>query len=297
MPCTLSERSELPELPEIEHLKRTLEPVLVGSEITTVRILRRDILHRGSGYEKETARIKSECLLARSRIIRLDRYGKQLALSSESGKVLCIHLGMSGQLQYLPTKSRLENNRHVHCIWTIRGPKSSGRLIFRDPRRFGGIWVFATLDELHISRWSRLGPDALDIRSRSLFQQLIRTRKSIKSALLDQSLIAGVGNIYADECLFASGIHPSRPSNELSTVEVTRLAKHLRKILQNAIRAGGSTIHSYIDGNGEVGTYVSKHQVYGRAHMPCVKCCRPLCRTTIAQRTTVFCSTCQRAEN
>ena len=255
------------------------------------------LFHGGSWHGKDTSRIKSECLLARSRIIGLGRYGKQLALFSESGKVLCIHLGMSGQLRYLHARSRPENSRHVHCIWTIRGPQSSGRLIFRDPRRFGGIWTFATVDELHQSRWSRLGPDALDIRSRSLFQQLSRTRKSIKSALLDQSLIAGVGNIYADECLFASGIHPSRPSNELSTIEVASLAKHLRKILQNAIRAGGSTVRSYVDGNGEAGTYVFKHQVYGRAGMPCVKCNEPLCRTTIAQRTTVFCPTCQGVEN
>lgn len=269
----------------------------MGSEITTVRLLRRDILRGGSGQKKDATRIKSECLLAHSRIIGLGRHGKQLALFSESGKVLCIHLGMSGQLRYLPAKARLENSRHVHCIWTIRGPKSSGRLIFRDPRRFGGIWAFATLEELHISRWSRLGPDALDIRSRSLFQKLSRTRKSIKSALLDQSLIAGVGNIYADECLFASGIHPSRPSNELSTVEVARLAKRLRIILQNAIRAGGSTVRSYLDGNGEAGNYAIKHHVYGRANMPCLKCREPLCRTTIAQRTTVFCPTCQRIGN
>lgn len=269
----------------------------MGSEITTVRLLRRDILHCDSGNGKETTRIISKCLLAHSRIIGLDRRGKQLALFSEIGKVLCIHLGMSGQLQYLPTKSKLVSNRHVHCIWTIRGPKSSGRLIFRDPRRFGGIWVFATLDELYLARWSRLGPDALNIRSRSLFQQLVRTRKSIKSALLDQSLIAGVGNIYADECLFASGIHPSRQSNKLSTTEVTKLTKHLRKTLQNAIHAGGSTVRSYVDGNGEAGTYTFKHQVYGRASMPCLKCHGLLCRTTIAQRTTVFCPTCQRAEN
>lgn len=269
----------------------------MGSEITGVRLLRRDILHCDSDQGNNTTRITSECLLARSWITGLDRRGKQLALFSKSGKALCIHLGMSGQLRYLPSKSRLKNSRHVHCIWTIRGPKSSGRLIFRDPRRFGGIWAFATLDELHLSHWSQLGPDALNIRSRSLFQQLIRTRKPIKSALLDQSLIAGVGNIYADECLFASGIHPSRSSNELSTVEVTRLTKHLRKILQNAIRAGGSTVHTYMDGNGEVGTYAIKHQVYGRANMPCLKCREPLCRTTIAQRTTVFCPTCQRTGN
>ncbi len=283
----------MPELPEIEHLKRTLEPVLVGSEVTSVRLLRRDILHCRSGHGKETTRIKPERLLVRSRIIGLGRRGKQLALFSESGKAICIHLGMSGQLQFLPGNSRPENSRHVHCVWTIRGPKSSGRLIFRDPRRFGGIWIFATLDELHRSRWSRLGPDALDIHSRTLFNQLTRTRKSIKSALLDQSLIAGVGNIYADECLFSSRIHPARPSNELSTDEVTQLARHLRKTLQNAIRAGGSTVRSYLDGNGDAGTYAFKHRVYGRANKPCVICQTPLCRMTIAQRTTVFCPTCQ----
>lgn len=283
----------MPELPEIEHLKRTLEPVLVGAEITGVQLLRRDILNRGQNHEDNTTRIRSECLLAHSRIAGLDRHGKQLAVFNEGGKALCIHLGMSGQLRYLPENTRLENRSHVHCIWSIRGPKSAGRLIFRDPRRFGGIWTFTSREHLQLSRWSRLGPDALDISSRALFQQLDRTRKSIKAALLDQSLIAGVGNIYADECLFSSGINPSRLTNELSRAEITRLAKHLRQILQRAVQAGGSTIRSYVDANGEGGKYAFKHKVYGRANQPCLKCRTSLCGITIAQRTTVFCPTCQ----
>ena len=283
----------MPELPEIEHLKQTLEPVLVGAEITGVRLLRRDILNRGQNHGNGNPRIKAECLLARSRIAGLERHGKQLAVFSEGGKALCIHLGMSGQLRYLPKNTRLENSTHVHCIWAIRGPKSDGRLIFRDPRRFGGIWTFQSRESLLASRWSRLGPDALEISSRTLLKQLSQTRKSIKSALLDQSLIAGVGNIYADECLFSSGINPSRPTNELSRAEITRLAKHLRQILQRAVRAGGSTIRSYVDANGEGGTYAFRHKVYGRANQPCLKCRTFLLGITIAQRTTVFCPNCQ----
>jgi len=276
----------LPELPEIAHLNRCLEPVLSGAVVREVKLSRPDIVGRGGS---------TSSLLRGEQIKGLLRHGKQLAIVSCRGPAICVHLGMSGQLWHCPPGERLRRHDHVHCVWHLDGTRGrvGGRLVFRDPRRFGGLWCFASMDELTATRWSHLGPDALTVDVRTLRRSLAGTRRSIKAALLDQHVVAGIGNIYADEILFAAGIHPQSAAARLGADQCRRLARCIRRVLASATARGGSTIRDYVDGQGRPGSFSLQHRVYGRATQPCTSCGKPLRQVTEAQRTTVFCPVCQ----
>ena len=281
----------MPELPEIDHLRRSLEPVLLGSMVRRVRLTRPDIVRCSlSRTRRPELHIRRSSLLMGECIERLERHGKELAIVSRGGASVCVHLGMSGQLWHCPPGERLRRHDHVHCIWHLG---QRGRLVFRDPRRFGGLWCYPSLDDLIAVRWSRLGPDALRIDTRTLRQLLARTRRSIKATLLDQGVVAGIGNIYADEILFAAGIHPQSVASLLQPDRCRRLANEIRRVLTAAIRWGGSTIRDYIDANGAAGSYALRHRVYGRAGQPCTVCGQLLRGITEAQRVTVLCPGCQ----
>lgn len=287
----------MPELPEIEHLARTLETALPGALVRNVSLLRPDIVRcTDRRSRRPQRRVSRDDLLLGRRIQGLLRHGKELAIVSREGPAICVHLGMSGQLWHCPAGTRLRRRDHVHCVWHLRAPRTGrphGRLVFRDPRRFGGLWCFASIQELLATRWSQLGPDALHIRTGTLRQALSTTSRSIKAALLDQRLIAGIGNIYADEILFAAGIHPQSTASELPAARYRLLAGTIRGLLATAVAHGGSTVRDYVDGHGSAGSYASRHLVYGRATQPCTSCGQLLSGTTIAQRTTVFCAGCQ----
>jgi formamidopyrimidine-DNA glycosylase len=200
--------------------------------------------------------------------------------------LICVHLGMSGQLWFCPAGTRPARPDHIHCEWRLPG----GRLVFRDPRRFGGLWTYTSVEELTEQRWSRLGPDALTLDARTLRRRLGRTHRAIKGVLLDQSIVAGIGNIYADEILFAARLHPA---SRVPADRCRLLARSIRQVLSQAIAAGGSTIRDYMDGRGQPGSYVRQHKVYGRAGQPCRRCDTPLETRSLGQRTTVFCPGCQ----
>lgn len=280
-------------MPEIANLKRSLEPLLVGAVIGRVALNRSQIV-RNIDQSSGTTRISGRRLLAGQTIRRLDRHGKELAIITRDGPSLCVHLGMSGQLFYWAWRRRLSRLDHVHCTWQITSPAGRGRLVFRDPRRFGGLWVFGSLSELRHSRWSRLGPDALSVDPSTLAERLKRTRRAIKAVLLDQRVIAGIGNIYADEILFAARIHPLSTAAGLGPAQRRALGSAIPRVLTQALRAGGSTIRDYRDATGQPGRFASRHRVYGRAGLPCHCCSRPLESIRIAQRSTVFCGSCQR---
>ncbi len=281
----------MPELPEIETLKRSLEPTLVGARVSRVEICRRDVIHRGSG--KVSPPICQRDLLANTTISALARRGKQLAVISDVGPAMCIHLGMSGQMRFVPDRVKRSPADHVHCIWLLHTRIGRGRLMFRDPRRFGGIWVFDDANDILSERWSHLGPDALTIRAAKLARTLSGSNRPVKAALLDQAVLAGVGNIYADEALFAASIHPLASCAVLTGDQITLLAKCIRNTLRRAVKAGGTTLRDYADGNGRSGWFAVEHRVYGRAGQPCSRCTRPLSRLTVTQRTTVCCEFCQ----
>ncbi|MEY3027229.1 MAG: formamidopyrimidine-DNA glycosylase/DNA-(apurinic or apyrimidinic site) lyase [Planctomycetota bacterium] len=284
----------MPELPEVEHLRRSLAPAIVGARVLAVTVRRRSVIDRGSASF-------DDALLVGRTIVATHRRGKQLALESDDGRALVIQLGMTGSVTLEHgTPPRGMDARHRHVLWDLLPSAASGdpspahrwRMAFRDPRRFGGLTAYASLDELERA-WTVLGPDALTLTARELADALRDSRRPVKSALLDQGVTAGVGNIYADESLFAARIHPLRPAGSLGRDESTRLAGHIRRILRRAADRGGSTLRDYRDAFGQPGSAVQTHQVYGRAGEPCVACRRPLEAMQLGGRTTVFCPACQ----
>lgn len=271
----------MPELPEVENVCRSLRPRVEGVRCRAVRVRRADVV-TGDRHPK--------ALLAGQRIESVRRQGKQIALVGEAGTVVCVHLGMTGSLVVDARRSGRTRSPHDHVAWSLDCDR---QLVFRDPRRFGGIWTFPDIDALTAARWSDLGPDALVIRPRDLHQRLAGTRRALKAALLDQTLIAGLGNIYVDELLFRCGLAPTRPTWTLSPAQVRRLVAAMRRLLHRAIDCGGSTVRDYVDGHGVCGRFQLQHHVYGRGEQPCTRCGQALARTQVAGRTTVFCRACQ----
>lgn len=283
----------MPELPEVEHLRRTLEPAIKGMRVHAVEVRRRSVIAAPRGSDLDVA------LLVGETIVATHRRGKQLALEARSGRVLVIQLGMTGSVEIesaaTPEKSGADG-RHRHVVWSIdarfAGRKARARMVFRDPRRFGGLTAYDSVAALG-QAWERLGPDGLSITPGLLTTSLGRSRRPIKSALLDQAVIAGVGNIYADESLFASRIHPLRGCDTLTPSEVDGLAVAIRQILARAAGQGGSTLRDYRDAFGRAGSAVQSHAVYDHAGEPCPRCRTVLEGIRLQGRATVFCPSCQ----
>ncbi|MDP1660362.1 MAG: bifunctional DNA-formamidopyrimidine glycosylase/DNA-(apurinic or apyrimidinic site) lyase [Phycisphaerales bacterium] len=269
----------MPELPEVETVRRSLAPHLLGRTIAAAT-LRRDDFVTG-------ARTPAD-LLQGATVERIERRGKQLAVIAASGRAVIVQLGMSGQVLAAPASSPLPT--HVHALWTIRS--SSTTILFRDPRRFGGLTTLRSPAQLEAT-WQHLGPDGLAITAAQLWSALHSSSRAIKAALLDQHTVAGIGNIYADEALFVAGIHPKALCHRLSHSRVERLAHSIRQVLTTAVAARGSTLRDYRDADGQAGSYANLHRVYGRAGLVCTVCGQTLRGFVLGQRTTVACSTCQ----
>jgi len=273
----------MPELPEVQTVRATLLPFIIGARVDSVLIHRPDVI---------SGPATPQSLLVGQTIISTQRRGKQLALVGSSGSILVVQLGMSGHFYIASSPDDLALP-HVHVAWTLhaRGGKSH-TLLFRDPRRFGELTPLPGAPELE-TRWNSLGPDALDITGNHLHAALKSSRRAIKAALLDQSVVAGVGNIYADESLFRSGTKPSRRCNRIKPAQFVALADALHSILTQAIARHGSSIRDYRDGAGQPGSNQDHLQVYGRGGSPCLSCGTRLTSRLLAQRTTVWCPRCQ----
>lgn len=288
----------MPELPEVENLRLSLVPHLVGATISNARLLRADVCESFTAKPSGIARAEPtpRALLRGTTIESLVRHGKQMAIVAADGRAMCIHLGMSGRVTWRQNGTKEPVPAHTHATWTLADRR--GELLFTDPRRFGGIWTYPSLAALTEHRWSQLGLDGLTTDIAQLSSRLVASlqasQRPIKACLLDQSVVAGVGNIYADEALFASGILPNRPSDALGEADVVRLAVAVRSILSQAVEAGGSTLRDYVDSDGLPGRAQLLHAVYGRGGEPCTTCGTALQTGTLAQRTTVWCTTCQR---
>lgn len=277
-------KSPVPELPEVETVRRGLEHAALGRRVLSATLHRTDVCRTQSGRPASAAD-----LLAGDRIATLERRGKQLAIIGRSGRVIVVHLGMSGQLIALGRGEPPRRATHIHAEWSLG---NGTRVIFRDPRRFGGIWTLTSREAL-AERWEDLGPDALTITGPALHDVAGRSSRAIKSVLLDQRALAGVGNIYADEALFRAGISPRRLARRLSPKDWSRLAAAIRETLRDAVKARGSTLRDYVGARGESGEAQLRHRVYGRGGQPCLTCDKPLRTLTLSQRTTVYCRTCQ----
>jgi formamidopyrimidine-DNA glycosylase len=167
------------------------------------------------------------------------------------------------------------------------------RVVFRDPRRFGGLWALPDPQTLR-ARWNQLGPDGLNASPAHIAAAIgSAKRRAAKAALLDQAVIAGVGNIYADEALHRAGVHPEHPIGSLTGTQITLLVDAIQSILRAAVASGGSSLRDYVDTDNRPGQFQTLHQVYGRAGLPCRVCATVLSGGSIAGRTTVFCQQCQ----
>jgi len=276
----------MPELPEVEHVRRGVE-TLIGIPIENVRVGRRDVVR--DEHAKRRGRLDHRLLLEGATVTGTRRHGKQLALIGSNGACVLVHLGMSGQLLVLDTGQRVSGG-HAHVVWSLGDGR---RLVFRDPRRFGGVWLLRRESDLD-ARWASLGNDGLVITGGALCEALGASTRAVKAGLLDQSAVAGVGNIYADEALFDAGINPGRPCNMLTEPEWDRLSVSVRAVLEEGFRRGGSTLRDYRRPDGSSGDAVAGHRVYGRGSKPCFRCENKLSQAQIAQRTTVWCPRCQR---
>ncbi|TMD02002.1 MAG: bifunctional DNA-formamidopyrimidine glycosylase/DNA-(apurinic or apyrimidinic site) lyase [Chloroflexi bacterium] len=274
----------MPELPEVETIVADLRPHLVGRTIVHCE-LRFPSIVRHPEPERFIDSITG------LRIEGVGRRGKFMLIALGEGRLLVVHLGMSGQLRLVDATAEIENHTHV-----ILDLDDNRHLRYRDPRRFGRL-LLGTEDELLTSgTLPKLGPEPIDptFDADELYKRFRKRRAPLKALLLDQAMVAGVGNIYADESLYRARLRPDRAAGSLSRKSVRRLHESLRDSLETAIRNRGSSVDTYRDAWGEVGNQQESLLVYGRAGEPCFTCGRPLSIVRIAGRSTVFCRRCQR---
>ena len=264
----------MPELPEVETVVRSLAPHLQGRHILAVEILHPRIVRYSRRDVAEAA--------AGARIAGVSRHGKFILIHLEgetAGGTLIVHLGMTGQLLInAPT------GPHTRALFHLDG----ATLVYDDIRMFGSIEFTREAGE---DRTRRLGPDAL---SAELPLEAVRRRASIKAVLLNQSVFAGVGNIYADEALFRAGIDPRRRADRIAAPRLRRLLEIVRELLAEAVAHRGSSISDYVDADGRQGGFQTLHRVYAREGQPCAVCATPIKKTVVAQRGTHYCPKCQR---
>lgn len=271
----------MPELPEVQTIVSQLEPALRQAVVDAVAVHRASVIHHGRAGLKAG--------LVGKRIERIDREGKWIIFRLRPEAELVVHLGMSGRLTLAPRGAHLPKHTHL-CIGFV---KRTDELRFCDPRRFGGVWYF-TADEFDdAARLRGLGPDALSIRETAL-RAICRRRRQIKALLLDQRAISGLGNIYADEALYATGIHPLAVASRLDDNQVRDLACSIRRVLRQAIRSRGSTLRDYRQADGSEGSFQIQHAVYGREGLACRRCGSTIQRIQAAGRSSHICPKCQR---
>ena len=261
----------MPELPEVETVVRSVAAHLAGRRILSTRFTSR--------FVTPGSRVKLAERLAGRRIESVQRRGKFILIALDRG-TLTVHLGMTGKLLV-----EGEVGEHTHGVFTL----DDGMLLYHDPRQFGRIEWSAG----EPPRVARLGPEPLEISFED-FRARLRRKARIKALLLNQSFLAGLGNIYADESLFAAGIHPLASADKLTGARARKLYDAIRGILTHAIQMGGSSISDYVNGRGERGWFQMEHRAYGREGQPCANCGRPIRKILVAQRGTHFCPHCQK---
>ncbi len=272
----------MPELPEVETFARSLGRGLVGRRPASVRLIFRPLLRTGS--PASLARLRGR------RVESVGRRGKYLLVHFERGLSLAFHLKMTGGFQFVPKGTRPD--KQTRLVLTFRGPTPD--LHFHDTRKFARLYALRSDVVGEFPAIAALGPEPLEV-SLEDFARLIRRRKGrLKSLLLNQAFLAGIGNIYADEVLFRSRLHPLRKASTLRPEEVERLWESIRLVLRRAIARGGSSIRDYSDSEGRPGRFQESHRVYGREGEPCVGCEGPIVRKVIGGRASFYCPACQK---
>ena len=280
----------MPELPEVETVRRGLAEHVVGRTIEGVAVGRLRTVRRTSAQEVVDG-------LTGATVLDAGRRGKYLLCRLDTGDTMMVHLRMTGQLLLAPAGST--RPLHTHVVLTLSGDPPE-ELWFVDPRTFGEVVVFDPDHvDVELPELARLGLDPLadEIDPTTLGALLAGRRARLKALLLDQAVIAGIGNIYADEILHRARLHPDRAAGSLRPAEVRRLHAAMHDVLLAAVGAGGSTLgdNQYVDLMGSGGSYQDDHRVYGRAGERCSTCGRGTIRRTVtAGRSTYFCPFCQR---
>jgi formamidopyrimidine-DNA glycosylase len=292
----------VPELPEVEVTRRELEPKLLGRTIARVTTTARSYFFVSA---PEVLRKR----LAQRRVEQLQRVGKYLWLSLDDQSRLLLHLGMTGQLFFSgdpsirllsalravtlsPERQRDQGfvpDAHTHLVLSFAdaGPD----LYFRDVRKFGKVqWLKPGASS---ARLDKLGIDALQARGADLFRAASKRRVAIKSVLLDQAVLAGVGNIYADEALFGAGVQPARRADRVTEQECEAIVAQAQRVMLRSIETGGSSISDYVRPQGERGRFQDERRVYARTDEPCLVCRSPIVRIVLGQRSSHFCARCQ----
>jgi formamidopyrimidine-DNA glycosylase len=287
----------MPELPEVEVTRRRIGKLLVGREIARVVTTK-------PSYFFLTSPRRLERELAGRTVKKLERHGKYLLARLDDGATLLLHLGMTGQLfgegarsiRLLRAAERATEPRgfspdqHTHL--QLEFADGGARVFFRDVRKFGKVLLVSAGKS--DARLDKLGIDALLAAGQHLFGAARSRKTPIKTLLLDQAVIAGIGNIYADEALFLARVSPLRAANQVDAAACTAIVAAAKKVMKRSIATGGSSISDYVNPDGADGGYQNERRVYGREGEPCPRCRQAIVRTVIAQRSSHFCPSCQR---
>ncbi|WP_323846227.1 bifunctional DNA-formamidopyrimidine glycosylase/DNA-(apurinic or apyrimidinic site) lyase [Microbulbifer magnicolonia] len=271
----------MPELPEVETTLRGLAPHLEGHRVRSAVVRQRQLRWQvDRDFEKR---------IAGARILRLERRAKYLLVHTDRGCAIW-HLGMSGSLRLVGSECAAE--KHDHVDWVL----DSGLVLrYRDPRRFGAL-LWTDEDPVAHDLLVHLGPEPLsdEFDGDYLFKASRGRRQAVKTFIMDGRIVVGVGNIYASESLFLAGIRPDREAGAISRARYRRLASAIKQVLARSIEQGGTTLRDFIGGDGKPGYFAQQLNVYGRAGEPCRACGRPVRDLVLGQRSTFFCSSCQR---
>ena len=277
----------MPELPEVETIRRDLEKEALGKRIKTVEVTGLRSIRRHANKKQFISRLEGQ------KIDAVSRRGKNLLLDV-GDDLLVVHLGMSGQLLW-SKNAKVEKAKHTHVVFAFT---PAGQLRFLDPRTFGELFVTAA-DELEdaVPELAHLGFDPVEqAMSWTLFGELLRSKhRKLKDLLMDQKVLAGIGNIYSDEILWSAGLRYDRQSDDLTSQEIRRLYRAMTETLQDAIKHRGSSLadEQYRDLYGNVGGYAGEHNVYDREGQPCHRCRSPIARIKYGGRSHFLCERCQ----
>lgn len=273
----------MPELPEVETVRRGLEKLIIGSQIKQVKLPYPKVITGDS--QAFITGVRNAYFTA------IDRRGKYLLLRLSNGHTIVSHLRMEGQYSVEPIA--VTPHKHTEIIFELDDDRV---LFYNDTRRFGRMVLATTQHEtVAVPALGKLGPEptAADLTLADMVAKFARSKKPVKSFLMDQTQIAGIGNIYADEVLWQSKIHPETPANLLSEMQLATLRQNIISEMARAIAHHGTTVHSFSNVFGEVGQFQNELQAYGRVDQPCLRCGTPLVKIKVGQRGTTFCPVCQ----
>lgn len=280
----------MPELPEVETIARTLRPQVEGRVIRAVRVLLPKTLAAGADLLPGVLPARIYAVRRRAKLLLMDVAADGAGLPSH---LAAFHLKMTGRL--FVHGAEAEPHKHTRMVFDL-APEAGvpgARLFFDDVRTFGYCRIMRPEDLQEWPFWTKLGPEPLDMTPAEFSRILDGRKGAIKALLLDQTAVAGIGNIYADEACFRSGIHPATPAMRIPEEKRVALCGRIQDVLNESIAECGSSIRDYRDANGDAGAFQNMFRVYGRAGLPCVTCGTELKKAVIAARTTVFCPHCQ----